>query len=142
MKKCVPRNQDYLKELLVKLNKNFDNNVLALTKLINNGKDTFIFRLYSNTDELIKSTKSAKSFNEVKNYLNQQIIIGKNDNGAYYSQFGGNRNTYGETWRNESDVILNVLSHIVKPQTGEQAAIYNGCNRHGEEDFLKVFREK
>lgn len=136
------RYKRYLTDLLEKLNENFDNNVLALSKIKTDGKNVFVFRLYNNTDELVKSAGSADSFFKAKNYLNKQIIIGKNDIGVYYTKFGGNVNNYNTGWNDETEIILNVLSQIVKPQTAEHKAIYNLYNSHGEEDFLKVFREK
>lgn len=141
-KECLPQYRCYLTDLLMKLNENFDDNVLALSKIINDGKEFFVFRLYSNTDELVKSAGNADSFNKTHNYLNKQILIGKNAIGNYYSQFGDTTKTYSDSWFNGSEVIMNVLSKIVKPQSDEYKAIYNFTNSHGEEDFLKVFREK
>lgn len=143
-----------LKETLEKLYNNFDNNILSLScikKQINSKKytDEFVFRLYKNTDEFLKDSKSIDDFNTSKNYLNREIRVKEVLSGNYSIEINGSAKIYEKKYddkdvlhKNVVDVLTKVLNDIVKPQTDAHRAIYNTYNSRDEEIFLKAFREQ
>lgn len=138
---CDPNQKTILEELLTKLSENFDNNILALSrvKAKNGDNDLYCFRLYKNTDELLKHAGSGSEFNKAKNYYNFQILIDKNSEGDYLARYGNIVTNYGKC--DKANVLLKVLSNIVKPNTSGYKAIYNSSNYY-QEMFLKDYREK
>lgn len=138
---CDPKQKDFLKELLTRLTENFDNNILALSRVKskNGDNDLYCFRLYKNTDELLKHAGSASEFNKANNYYNSQILIDKNLESNYLARYGNTVANYGKCGK--TNVLLNVLSEIVRPNSSKYKAIYNSSNYY-QEIFLKDYREK
>ncbi len=138
-----------LKETLEKLYNNFDNNILSLSCIKKKYTDEFVFRLYKNTDEFLKDSKSIDDFNTSKNYLNREIRVKEVLSGNYSIEINGSVKIYEKKYddkdvlhKNVVDVLTKVLNDIVKPQTDAHRAIYNTYNSRDEEIFLKAFREQ
>lgn len=142
------------KKLLTDLYNNFDNNILSLSLIKKearpeNTSDVFVFRLYKNTDELLKDSKSLKVFNSSTNYLNNEIRIRNHHSGNYIINTNGTSIIYEKKYdgkdplqKNDVDILTRVLTKIISPGTDEHKAIYNTYNSWGEETFLKAFREQ